>query len=302
MRAVEEGRQAAERSGQAQGFGIAFHLGRRTGIADGAPAQKPGIVTGTAVDVGAVVVAQRHAPGMVRRDFQYVGAQKRDERVGGGSPDRRRASPRPQRFQMVFPGFSPIAVQFGEQSIEAGILDQVEERLVAVAAGARLGHPAEFLAQRIHHHIRDATLGVPHQVGARIAERRPAAPLARGPRRQRIGPLPFPQPAVALVLETRHQVGAAELPAPDGPEPAIARIFDGFVGGREVQSLEMPARGEIHHAAQGIRAVKGGGAFLEHLHPFDGDQGHDVDVHETSADQAGRQIHLAPAVDQHQRP
>ena len=62
-------------------------------------------------------------------------------------------------------------------------------------------------------------------------------------------------------------------------------------------TVEVPPKDDVDHAADGIGAIKGGGAVEQHIHAFDGSGRNGRDVGEiTPAARAGH----AAAVDQHQ--
>ena len=96
--------------------------------------------------------------------------------------------------------------------------------------------------------------------------------------------------------------GRSDAAAPDARDGRITRAVEVVVGDIELEAAEVAASDEVGDAADRVGAVRRRRAFLQHLQPADGDGRDGVHVHEAPSDQARRDRHVAPAVDQDQGP
>ena len=144
-----------------------------------------------------------------------------------------------------------------------------------------------------------------HRVGPRVAQARPAPAGPRGVLAEAVerpGALHHLQLLAAHPLHGEDRAGGPDLEAPDPGDRGVAPAVEVVVRDVDLEAAEVAPRDEVGDAADRVRAVGRRGAFLQHLEPADGDRGDGVHVHEAAADQPCRDRHVAPAVEEHERP
>ena len=211
-----------------------------------------------------------------------------------------------------------FTVDFREGAKVVVLLQQVVPGLVAEPAGVGFEEAAEFEAARIDEDVvvrevrarqhGDQFLGAFHtrrgwhQERPRVAGPGPGAG-ACSVRVQGPVPLLWSQLLAGQVFGGNDHVRALSQPCPpDAGHVAIAGPGEVLVGGGNLHALEIPAGEEVGHPGHGVRPVDGGRAFLQHLDALHGDRRKGVDVDVAPADEARRQMDLAPAVKQHEGP
>ena len=259
-------------------------------------------------------IGHRGVPREERLPPGVFGADDLDLVELGDRAERRRRLPLgdagvgPKPFQPVVAVFPGAAGDLEEGARLPRRVDHRVPGLVAEPATAErpVGVTAEGLARRVEESRRGGEAPFVHRArsghdeGARFADSGPApAPVGIGAEHE-VAFAGF-QFLPTLVLEGRQDPGAPEPPPPDSGEAGVAAAGVVLVRRVRLQTLEAVAGDEVHHAADRVRAVDRAGAFLEDIHPFEGDAGNRVHIHMAPAGQLRRDIGAAAAVEQHQR-
>ena len=216
----------------------------------------------------------------------------RDHRVG------------PQSLDVVLDPFAQGTVDFGEGARLLLLVNQIVVRRVAEPAGPAFVQTAEISAAGVE------DIGGPwrrraHREGSRVAQARPAPTCPRGVLAEAVerpGPLHHLQLLAAHALHGEDGAGGTDVGAPDAGDGGIAPAVEVVVCDIDLEAPEVAARHEIGDAADCVRAVGRRRALLQHLQPAHGYRGDRVHIHEAPPDQARGDRHLAPAVDEHERP
>ena len=203
-----------------------------------------------------------------------------------------------ERFHMEGRGVIDVEVELAIQLPLVFFLDEVVEAdILELAEAARL-RTGDDVTGRIGDRagVGHAAIGA-GQEQAGIAEGRPAAlrvfgvgadgEVALGGRERR---------TVAIAGGQQHARAVAGVAIGDAGVVLAVRTVDRRIASLDFQAVEVLAGDEVDHAADGVGAVGGGRAVLQHFDPADGGAGDQVGVH---IDGAGRGGHAA-AVEQHQ--
>ena len=106
--------------------------------------------------------------------------------------------------------------------------------------------------------------------------------------------------AAALMLNGHDQAGSAQLASPDHSGGLVRGAVVMLVGRNRFNAREIPSGHEIDDPGHRVGPVDSAGTFLQHLNALHSQRRQYAQVHETPADQPGRQIGLAAIVEQHQ--
>ena len=304
-----------DRGGNPLRTGCATKKTRRSAVAHQAAKEIPIVFKACVLGSKACLARVRAAEGLPtgiagRHDLGAV--VRRNRRIRWRSPPFGRLGMGPKPFETIIGPVGKTSGNFPESPDIPALFDQVIPGRIAETAGNGSDDiPAKFLAPG----IKKAPLGVAmggDQGGdesvriftalqrrpvksARIPGVRPAARL--GIRSQ--GPRPLFGFQLLAIHHFRRKHGmraAADAAAPDGAGVRIAGVGVVLMGGRDLQPLEIAARHEIGDARHRVRSIHGGSPFLQHLYATDRDGRHRIHVHETTADEAGRDIYLAAPI------
>ena len=205
---------------------------------------------------------------------------------------------------MVLDPFAQRAVDLEEGARLLLLVDQVVIRGVPEAAGPAFVDTAEIAAARIED-VRGPRRRRAHREGARVPQARPAPAGPRGilaEAVERPGTLHHLQLLASNPLHGEDRTGGPDVEAPDSGDGGVAAAVEVVVRDVDLEAAEVAAGDEVGDAADRVRAVGRRGALLEHLQPPHGNRGDGVHVHEAAADQPCRDRHVAPAVEEHERP
>ena len=104
---------------------------------------------------------------------------------------------------------------------------------------------------------------------------------------------------MSIARGDQHVVAVA-LVAPEQVRPIVAvAVFDRRVRAVDRQALEAAPRDEVDDAGNGVRAIRGRGAVLQHFDSLDRAERQQIRI---DAQQRNRRYRQAPAVEQHERP
>ena len=191
--------------------------------------------------------------------------------------------------ELVLVGFLDDVVE-GDVGEETGGQDRSEARRAAHGGAVRICDSAKGESSRQRSTGSSANLPC-----ARLSQDRPAGGVggvgADDPVSLGVGEL-----AAVLVAEAEQQVGGVAHPTVEGVEIVVAAVRAGHVAivAADLQPAEVLAGDEVGHAADGVRAVGGRSAVLQHLDPADGRLRQEVGVGLVAGEALAVQEHQGP--------
>ena len=255
----------------------------------------------------------RQKPGVVGDEILHprvgcrhkaIRSEERLGRVGGRGGPLRDFHARIKRFDVEIDVFRHRVVGFHEALVGVLLLNQVVVVSELEEAGVGRQRVAEGLASGVGHAANNAK-GTRIRIGHADGEDRPGvtdggvAPLGVGTLRTH-GPVEIAQAnfAAALVFKGSGHVPAV-VPRAEHDAGLVLAVgfFEGLARQAELGAFEVIPGDEVRDPGDGVRAIKGGGAVLQHFDPADSDGRNGADIH---TDVGGG--HVATAIEEHEGP